>query len=91
MNIHEENADELSGSGMVIIDGENVEAVYYWLTVAPEPGRLIAEGSISGSEQLMRKIRKAKAARLALADGPVLTIRCEGGRNGVRWIRAIRG
>ena len=65
MNIHEENADDLCGNGTIIIDGLVVETVYYWLTVAPTPGRLIAEGSISGSEQLMRKVRRANAAKLA--------------------------
>jgi hypothetical protein len=89
MNIHEENADDLCGNGTIIIDGLVVETVYYWLTVAPTPGRLIAEGSISGSEQLMRKVRRANSAKLALADGPVLTIRCEGGRNGVRWVKVV--
>ena len=37
---------EISGDGMIVIDGENVETVYYWLTVAPKAGPLIAEGSI---------------------------------------------
>jgi hypothetical protein len=84
-----EAPDELGGTGIIIIDGENVETVYYWLAVLPKPGRLSAEGPISGSEQLMRKIRKARAAKLVLADRRVLTIRCKGGRMGVRWIKAI--
>ena len=50
---------EISGDGMIIIDGENVESVYYWLTVAPKAGPLLAEGSISVSEELMRKIKRA--------------------------------
>jgi hypothetical protein len=37
---------------MIIIDGENVEIVYYWLTVVPKAGLVIAEGSISGSEEV---------------------------------------
>ena len=39
---------ELSGDGMIIIDGQNVETVYYWLTVVPEAGPVVAEGSIQG-------------------------------------------
>jgi len=35
---------------------------------------VIAEGSKSGSEDLMRKIKKAGAAKLALIDGPTLTL-----------------
>jgi hypothetical protein len=70
---------ELSGDGMIIIDGQNVETVYYWLTVVPEAGPVIAEGSISGSEAVMRKVKNAKVARLAL--------QCHGGRNGTRWVR----
>jgi hypothetical protein len=76
--------DEISGDGILIIDGENVDQVYYWLTISPEPGDVIAEGSISGSEALMRKVKNAKSAKLALMDGPTVMIRCEGGRNGVR-------
>ncbi|HWX32054.1 MAG TPA: hypothetical protein VNZ53_32060 [Steroidobacteraceae bacterium] len=82
--------DEISGDGTIIIDGVNVDQVYYWLTISPEPGDVIAEGSITGSEALMRKVKNARSAKLALMDGPTVVIRCEGGRNGVRWIQAIR-
>jgi hypothetical protein len=54
------------------------------------PGAMIAEGSISGSEDVMRRIKKASAAKLALVDGPTLTLRCHGGRSGVRWVKALR-
>ena len=81
--------DELSGDGMIILDGESIATVYYWLTVVPEPGAVIAEGSISGSEEVMRRIKKASAAKLALVDGPTLTLRCHGGRGGVRWVKAL--
>jgi hypothetical protein len=82
--------DEISGDGIIIIDGKNVDQVYYWLTIAPEPGDVIAEGSITGSEALMRKVKNARSANLALMDGPTVMIRCEGGHNGVRWVRAMR-
>jgi hypothetical protein len=89
MSIHEINTHELSGDGMIIIDGKNVETVFYWLTIAPEPGPVVAEGSISGSEALLRKMKKAGEVRLALEDGPVFAIRCEGGHNGIRWVKAL--
>jgi hypothetical protein len=92
MDIHdEETADELSGEGMIIIDGENVETVCYSLTLAPNPGSLVAEGSISGSERLMKKVKNAAAPKLALEDGPILRVHCQGGRDGLRWIRATAG
>ena len=81
--------DELTGDGMLILDGENVATVYYWLTVVPEPGAVIAEGSITGSEDLMRRVKKATAAKLALVDGPIVILRCYGGRGGVRWVKAL--
>jgi hypothetical protein len=46
--------DELTGDGMIILDGESIATVYYWLTVVPEPGAVIAEGSISGSEDVKK-------------------------------------
>lgn len=90
MDIHEDITDELSGDGMIIIDGQNVATVPYSLTLAPGAGRLIAEGSISGPEELMKKLKKASGVKLALEDGPVLTIRCVGGNRGTRWIKALK-
>jgi hypothetical protein len=81
---------EISGDGMIVIDGENVETVYYWLTVAPKAGPLIAEGSISGSEELMRKNKRAKYPELTLVDGPSVILRCQGGHHGTRWVKAFR-
>jgi hypothetical protein len=84
-------ADVISGNGKIILDGSGVEdAVFYWLTISDEPGKLVAEGSISASEDLLRKLKKAKRATLALEDGPPLALKCEGGRNGVRWVKALR-
>jgi hypothetical protein len=82
---------DVSGNGIITIDGVRVEVVvFYWLTVAERPGSLVAEGSISGPETILRKVKKAKRVTLALEDGPPLALKCEGGRNGVRWIRAMR-
>lgn len=82
--------DEISGNGMIVIDGEVVETVYYWLTVVPKAGPVIAEGSISGSEDVLKKIKIAKTAKLTLLDGPTVAIRCHGGKNGTRWVKAMR-
>ena len=84
-------ADVISGKGTVVLDGSEVEdPVFYWLTIADEPGKLIAEGSISASEDILRKVKKAQRATLALEDGPPLVIKCHGGRDGVRWVKALR-
>ena len=81
--------DELAGDGTLILDGESIATVYYWLTVVPKPGAVIAEGSITGSKDVMRKIKKATAAKLALVDGPTVILKCYGGRGGVRWVKAL--
>lgn len=90
MDRHGDITDELSGDGMLIIDGHDVALVPYSLTVSPEAGPLIAEGAIRGPEPLMRRVRKAKAVQLALEDGPTVALRCEGGNNGTRWVKALR-
>ena len=40
----------------------------YWLDICEEPGDLVAEGSIHGSEELMRKVKKAKRAMKSKSD-----------------------
>ncbi len=91
MDIHDGDiTDELNGDGMLIIDGRDVALVPYTLTIAPEAGPLIAEGSIRGPEPLMRRVKKAKAVKLALEDGPTVTLRCQGGRSGTRWVKALK-
>jgi hypothetical protein len=62
--------------------------VLYWLDILREPGDLVAEGSIHGSEELMRKVKKAKRAILEPEAGPSIALKCEGDRNGVRWMFA---
>jgi hypothetical protein len=91
MDIRGDITDELSGDGMIIIDGRHVALVPYSLTLAPEGGRVIAEGSISGPEPLLRQVKKARGVKLALEDGPVLAIRCRGGHGGTRWVQALKG
>src|SRR2546421_63468 len=88
MDVHEEAIDDLIGEGLVIIDGRN-EKVSYWLSVSPEAGPLVAEGSISGPERLLRRVRKARSVKLALGDGPVVILECQGGSGGVQWVKAL--
>ena len=57
--------------------------------MVPEAGPEIAEGSISGSEDVVKKIKNAKTANLTLVDGPTVALRCHGGKNGTRWVKAI--
>jgi hypothetical protein len=90
MDTYAEFTDELSGDGMIIIDGRDIAIIPYSLTLAPRAGPLVGEGSIVGPESLLRKM-KASGVKLALQDGPVVTISCEGGRSGTRWIRATEG
>jgi hypothetical protein len=82
-------ADDLSGDGMILINGIETEAVYYWLTVSPDEGPVIAKGSITGSEQLLKRLKNAEAVKLTLSEGPSLTLKCAGGRKGVRWVTAV--
>lgn len=91
MEIHGETTDELRGDGMIIIEGRDVALVpYSLLTLAGEPGGLVAEGSIQGPEPLLRRVKKAKGVKLALEDGAVVTIHCEDGRLGTRRVKAMK-
>lgn len=38
----------------------------------------------------MKKIKTAKTAKLTLMDGPTLMLRCLGGKNGTRWVKAMK-
>jgi hypothetical protein len=91
MKMYGEIADELAGDGMIIIDGRDVALVPYALTLAGRPGRLTAEGSICGPEPLLQQLKRAKGVKLALEDGPVVTIRCEGGERGTSRVKVLRG
>lgn len=81
--------DDLSGNGVVLIAGEEVGVVFYWLTMADEPGPVVAEGSISSTEELMLRIYQAEEAQLRLEDGPVVRLVCEGGSSGTRWVKTV--
>jgi hypothetical protein len=38
----------------------------------------------------MRKVKKATRAILEPDAGPSLALKCEGDRNGIRWVKALR-
>jgi hypothetical protein len=89
MHLHEDTIDELIGDGTIMIGGEEAGAVYYWLTIVPVAGLVVAEGSITGPEEFMRKVMNATGPKLVLQDGYVVTLQCEGGATGVRWVKAF--
>jgi hypothetical protein len=90
MDLHEDIFDQLIGDGMIIVDGRDVAMVPYSLSVAPHASPLIAAGTISGPEPLMRKLKAAHDVRLALEDGLVVALRFKGGQSGIRWVEAVR-
>jgi hypothetical protein len=86
---HEDIIEELGDEGMIIIGGEEAGAVDYWLTIVPVAGPVVGEGSITGPEEFMRKVMNATGPKLVLRDGYVVTLQCEGGVTGVRWVKAL--
>jgi hypothetical protein len=74
------SASSILGDGKhdtITLDGNGVEdAAFYLPTISEEPGNLVAEGSISASEDLLRNVKKAKRATLALEDGQPLALKC---------------
>jgi hypothetical protein len=89
MDLHDDTIDELSGDGTIIIGRSAAGAVDYWLTIVPVAGLVVAEGSITGPEEFMRKVMNATDPKLVLQDGYVVTLQCEGGATGVRWVKAL--
>ncbi|MBI5260634.1 MAG: glycosyltransferase family 2 protein [Bradyrhizobium sp.] len=90
MEIREDLNDEMTGEGRITIDGDDVGCVAYSLTLVSEAGPLIAEGSISGPEELLHAVKKAEQPKLVLEEGPAFTLRCRGGSQGLRWVKALR-
>ncbi len=89
MDLHDDTIDELSGDGTIIIGRWAADAVSYWLTIVPVAGLVVAEGFITGPEESMRKVMNATGPKLVLQDGYVVTLQCEGGATGVRWVKAL--
>jgi hypothetical protein len=82
--------DDVSGSGVVYIGDLPVGDVFYWLTIDSQPGPVVAEGSISGPEALMDRIRSAQQVKLQLDDGPVFPLVPFGTGAGTNWVRLLK-
>lgn len=89
MELHEDTTEELSGVGSIVVDGTELGEVQYWLWIVPEPGRVLADGLITASESFLQQIAAANTPKLTLDDGYVVQLKCEGGANGVRWVKAM--
>lgn len=62
--------NDLSGNGTITISGAEVGAVFYWLSILEEAGPVVAEGSISGSEEVSEgKWRQTPAGAIHAAPG----------------------
>ena len=91
MDLHDDTIDELNGNGAIFIGRWPAGAVDYRLTIVPVAGLVVAEGSITGPEEFMRQVMNATDPKLVLQDGYVVTLQCEGGATGVRWVKAFAG
>lgn len=83
-------ADNLTDNGTVLIGNTEVGKVFYWVSLEQEPGPVVAEGCITGTEELMLQIEAAEQVRLQFDDGPVFGVVTDGGNNGTRWVRLFK-
>lgn len=83
-------SDDLANDGKIFIGDSEVGTVFYWLSISEEPGPLVAEGCISGSEEFMQKIERSEQVKLLLDDGPLFSLVTDGGTSGTRWVRLFR-
>jgi hypothetical protein len=83
-------SDDLANDGKIFIGGAEAGTVFYWLTMVEEPGPVIAEGCISGSEDFMQTIAASEQVRLQLDDGPTFALVTDGGATGSRWVRLFK-
>jgi hypothetical protein len=81
--------DNLTDNGTVFIGADEAGRVFYWLSLAEEAGPVVAEGCITGSEELMQQIEAAEQVRLRFNDGPVFAVVTDGGTGGSRWVRLM--
>jgi hypothetical protein len=67
------SASSILGDGKhdtITLDGNGVEdAAFYLPTISEEPGNLVAEGSISASEDLLRKLKRPNKRHWRLRTG----------------------
>jgi hypothetical protein len=81
--------DNLTANGTIFIGSTEVGQVFYWLSMEEEPGPVVAQGCITGSEELMQRIEGAEQVRLQFDDGPVFAVITDGGTGGTRWVRLL--
>jgi len=82
--------DNLTANGTIFIGATEAGQVFYWLSLAEEPGPVVAEGCITGSEALMQQIEESEQVRLQFDDGPVFGVLTDGGSGGSRWVRIMK-
>ncbi|MDB5505348.1 MAG: hypothetical protein JWR89_5250 [Tardiphaga sp.] len=78
-----------AGWATILIGADEAGKVFYWLSLAEEAGPVVAEGCITGSEELMQQIEAAEQVRLQFDDGPVFSVATDGGTGGTRWVRLM--
>lgn len=81
--------DDLTANGTIFIGSTEVGKVFYWLSLEMAPGPVVAEGCITGSEELMQKVEAAEQVRLQFDDGPIFAVVTDGGAGGTRWVRLM--
>ena len=81
--------DNLTDKGTIFIGTNEVGQVFYWLSLAEEAGPIVAEGCITGSEDLMQRIERSEQVRLRFDDGPLFALVTDGGTGGTRWVRLM--
>jgi hypothetical protein len=64
---------DLNENGTVFIGDLAVGRVFYWLTLQDEPGLFVAEGCITGSEDLMKRIESARQVKLEFEGGAIFS------------------
>jgi hypothetical protein len=80
-------SNDLSGTGNVFVRNRLIGDVFYWLTIDVEVGPVVAEGTISGPEDLLSIIRTSGQVTLMLHDGPTFALVPFGRATGTSWVR----
>jgi hypothetical protein len=78
---------DLTENGMIFIADVEAGRVFYWLTLQDQPGALVAEGCITGSEELMKRVEQSCQVKLEFAGGAIFSLITDGGTGGTRWVR----
>jgi hypothetical protein len=80
-------SSDLTENGTIFIADIEAGSVFYWLTLQDQPGSLVAEGCITGSEELMKRIAQSRQVKLEFAGGAIFSLITDGGAGGTRWVR----